>query len=134
MALLLSLAVSQHTEEAVNPDSVNPGWQGKDTALGMPTWLHFDEKTGRIWGTPPHSADGDLDITVTATDANGAKGTYDFHIAVTDVDAKGIAHANVNEDDRATGQHSANGQLDAYHNGQHIIWHEQATGQDSTLI
>ncbi|MBF4242057.1 VCBS domain-containing protein, partial [Vibrio anguillarum] len=128
----LSLAVSQHTEEAVNPDSVNPGWQGKDTALGMPTWLHFDEKTGRIWGTPPHSADGDLDITVTATDANGAKGTYDFHIAVTDVDAKGIAHANVNEDDRATGQHSANGQLDAYHNGQHIIWHEQATGQDST--
>ncbi|PKF62452.1 hypothetical protein CW745_03190, partial [Psychromonas sp. psych-6C06] len=128
----LSLAVSQHTEEAVNPDSVNPGWQGKDTALGMPSWLHFDEKTGRIWGTPPHSADGDLDITVTATDAKGATGTYDFHIAVTDVDASGIAHANVNEDDRATGQHSANGQLDAYHNGQHIIWHEQATGQDST--
>ncbi|MEZ8576229.1 VCBS domain-containing protein [Vibrio splendidus] len=128
----LSLAVSQHTEEAVNPDSVNPGWQGKDTALGMPTWLHFDAKTGRIWGTPPHSADGDLDITVTATDAKGATGTYDFHIAVTDVDASGIAHANVNEDDRATGQHSANGQLDAYNNGQHIIWHEQATGQDST--
>jgi len=98
----------------------------------MPSWLHFDAKTGRIWGTPPHSADGDLDITVTATDSKGATGTYDFHIAVTDVDAKGIAHANVNEDDRATGQHSANGQLDAYHNGQHIIWHEQATGQDST--
>ncbi|MEZ8043174.1 VCBS domain-containing protein [Vibrio sp. 10N.237.312.C02] len=92
----------------------------------LPNWLTFDPSTLKLTGTPPPEVSGDFDIRVTATDSHGANNHEDFHIAVRQL------QGDVKEDGRAKNhQLDATGQLDAYHNGQHIIWHMKADGSDS---
>ncbi|MFA0464925.1 putative Ig domain-containing protein, partial [Vibrio sp. 10N.261.45.F1] len=87
----------------------------------LPNWLTFDPSTLKLTGTPPPEVSGDFDIRVTATDSHGANNHEDFHIAVRQL------QGDVKEDGRAKNhQLDATGQLDAYHNGQHIIWHMKA--------
>ncbi|MFM2594720.1 VCBS domain-containing protein [Vibrio harveyi] len=92
----------------------------------LPSWLTFDPSTLKLTGTPPPEVSGDFDIRVTATDSHGASNNEDFHIAVQQLEG------DVKEDGRAQNhQLDATGQLDAYHNGQHIVWHMKADGSDS---
>ncbi|MFM2607402.1 VCBS domain-containing protein [Vibrio chagasii] len=92
----------------------------------LPSWLTFDPSTLKLTGTPPPEVSGDFDIRVTATDSHGASNHEDFHIAVQQLEG------DVKEDGRAQNhQLDATGQLDAYHNGQHIVWHMKADGSDS---
>ncbi|MFM2642877.1 VCBS domain-containing protein [Vibrio chagasii] len=95
-------------------------------ASSLPSWLTFDPSTLKLTGTPPPEVSGDFDIRVTATDSHGVSNHEDFHIAVQQLKGE------VKEDGRAQNhQLDATGQLDAYHKGQHIVWHMKADGSDS---
>ncbi|MCL1066733.1 VCBS domain-containing protein [Shewanella olleyana] len=97
----------------------------------LPSWLKFDAATGTLSGKAPHSADGDLDIKVTATDSHGVHASHDFHLTVTDMTG------DVKEDGRATGiDYSVNGQLETHMVSggvnQQIVWHEHQNGTDAS--
>ncbi|ARP40156.1 VCBS domain-containing protein [Vibrio syngnathi] len=97
----------------------------------LPSWLKFDAATGTLSGKAPHSADGDFDIKVTATDLAGAQASHDFHLTVTDMTG------DVKEDGRATGvDYSVNGQLETHMVSggvnQSIVWHEHQDGTDAS--
>ncbi|MFC1236516.1 VCBS domain-containing protein [Vibrio sp. F74] len=97
----------------------------------LPSWLKFDAATGSLSGKAPHSADGDFDVKIIATDSNGGQASHDFHLTVTDMTG------DVKEDGRATGiDYSVNGQLETHvvsgGVNQSIVWHEHQDGTDAS--
>lgn len=52
----------------------------------LPAWLHFDQLTGKITGTPGYSDSGELDLKVTALDNVGATASDIFKLKVTPFD------------------------------------------------
>ncbi|BBB67687.1 hypothetical protein UNDYM_3434 [Undibacterium sp. YM2] len=48
----------------------------------LPTWLKFDQKTGKLSGTPGHTDIGDLVLRVTAKDGGQLSANLDFSLSV----------------------------------------------------
>eukprot|EP00437_Effrenium_voratum_P007697 CAMPEP_0181425416 /NCGR_PEP_ID=MMETSP1110-20121109/15146_1 /TAXON_ID=174948 /ORGANISM="Symbiodinium sp., Strain CCMP421" /LENGTH=758 /DNA_ID=CAMNT_0023548599 /DNA_START=55 /DNA_END=2331 /DNA_ORIENTATION=- len=56
----------------------------------LPSWLHFDEKTGTFTGTPLSSETGSLSVEVVATDDKGSSASDSFVIDVRPTDLESI--------------------------------------------
>jgi VCBS repeat-containing protein len=72
----------------------------------LPAWLSFNAATGAFSGTPPLNFNGDLSITVTATDSGGLSASSAFALNITPVNDAAVAAngtASGNEDNAITG-------------------------------
>ncbi|MFZ6870506.1 putative Ig domain-containing protein [Undibacterium sp. Di27W] len=49
----------------------------------LPAWLKFDQKTGKLSGTPGHADIGDLALRITAKDGGQLSAALDFSLSVT---------------------------------------------------
>ncbi|KZZ52402.1 hypothetical protein A3758_10405 [Oleiphilus sp. HI0118] len=82
------------------------------SASGTPSWATFDPATGTFTGTPKNSDVGTTQVTVTATDSQGATVSTTFNLVVNNTNdaptLNPIASVNVDEDgQQATGQLTA---------------------------
>ncbi|MFZ6681424.1 putative Ig domain-containing protein [Undibacterium sp. Tian12W] len=57
----------------------------------LPAWLKFDQKTGKLSGTPGHENIGSLSIRITAKDEGQLTASLDFSLSVTAVEAVNTA-------------------------------------------
>ncbi|MDD5385109.1 MAG: calcium-binding protein [Gallionella sp.] len=62
----------------------------------LPAWLNFDAATQTFSGTPDHSAVGNLNVSVIATDTGGLSATSTFKLDVTGIAASNSAPILVN--------------------------------------
>ncbi|MFM9941757.1 MAG: beta strand repeat-containing protein, partial [Hyphomicrobiaceae bacterium] len=64
----------------------------------LPAWLSFTAATGTFAGTPPANFDGDLALTVTATDAGGLTAATTFTLDITPVNDAAVIGAPTDGD------------------------------------
>lgn len=82
------------------------------SAGSLPAWLHFDAATGTFSGTPTNGDVGTMQVTITATDANGAQVSTTFALTVANTNdaptLNPIATVHATEDGaQVTGQFTA---------------------------